>query len=384
MKAREFAILLLKRIFLSKDSFVIFAGAAAFYLVFYAWPYWNQIITHIPTAIVDLDRSAQSRSLTSALQAAPSIDLRAVVHDMSDGDTIFRSGQVAVLIVIPENFAKDTNRAKPTAITVYSDGAYPAKGRAVYASVLAVCQAENIVNAIRYVLINGGDAQAAKRLANAGLPFVSQDLFNEIAGYGLYTVSMVVVVILQSVIFFGTAVVLGGCLQEGNANAIACAMRSNRRFIWTTLAVFSAIAFFWGLFIEGIGMWLLNMPSMGCAPSTILSLTLFSVSVSSFAIMVTFMLRGNLYAAMTFIPMSAPSVFMTGLIYPSSEFPLWAKTIAFFFPSTPGASAILFSSQQGAPAWDLVPLYFWLIVQIALFSAGIWYFSKRALKRLPN
>ena len=36
---------------LNRNSFAILAIASAFYLLFYAWPYSNQLIIEIPTAV---------------------------------------------------------------------------------------------------------------------------------------------------------------------------------------------------------------------------------------------------------------------------------------------------------------------------------------------
>ena len=47
----------IKASFLSRDTILIFAGAIAFYLIFYAWPYGNQQIQHVPSAVLDLDLS---------------------------------------------------------------------------------------------------------------------------------------------------------------------------------------------------------------------------------------------------------------------------------------------------------------------------------------
>ena len=48
--------------FFSTDTIAVFAGAVAFYLIFYGWPYSGQQVENIPTGIVDLDRSAASRN----------------------------------------------------------------------------------------------------------------------------------------------------------------------------------------------------------------------------------------------------------------------------------------------------------------------------------
>lgn len=57
---------------LSRESFMVFAIASLFYLVFYGMPYDNQIIVKIPTAIVDMDQSRASHELVEKLQSAPS------------------------------------------------------------------------------------------------------------------------------------------------------------------------------------------------------------------------------------------------------------------------------------------------------------------------
>ena len=62
-----------KRSFFSLDTFLIFAFASFFYLVFYALPYDNQVITKIPTAIVDMDQSEHSRELALKIESVPSV-----------------------------------------------------------------------------------------------------------------------------------------------------------------------------------------------------------------------------------------------------------------------------------------------------------------------
>ena len=67
----------------SHDSFMVFAIASLFYLVFYALPYDNQIIVKIPTAIVDMDQSRTSQDFTDKLRSAAVIDTVLETADFS-------------------------------------------------------------------------------------------------------------------------------------------------------------------------------------------------------------------------------------------------------------------------------------------------------------
>ena len=74
---RQFIRILLQTIknaVFSHDSFMIFAIASLFYMVFYGLPYDNQIIVKVPTAIVNLDQSRASAEFAekiTLIKAAP-------------------------------------------------------------------------------------------------------------------------------------------------------------------------------------------------------------------------------------------------------------------------------------------------------------------------
>ena len=69
---RQFIRILLQTIknaVFSHDSFMIFAIASLFYMVFYGLPYDNQIIVKVPTAIVNLDQSRASAEFAEKIKS---------------------------------------------------------------------------------------------------------------------------------------------------------------------------------------------------------------------------------------------------------------------------------------------------------------------------
>ena len=351
----------------SHDSFMVFAIASLFYLVFYALPYDNQIIVKIPTAIVDMDQSRTSQDFTDKLRSAAVIDTVLETADFSQAREAFRRSEADVIVVIGENFSREILRGEQTVVTVFSNGAVPVKGRAVSAAVLALVTQENMVSAASRLVAQGLNPILVKQMAMAPSPFTSQDLYNNISGYGYYTVPMVAIVIVQAVMLFGTGIALGGWLSAAKPpEFFKAAMTSPAQFLFVALG-FWAIALFWSFFIESLGLALLTMPTLINPPAVIISILLFTVSLTALAIFLTLWMNTNRYAA-GLVLASAPSVFLSGLVYPMENFAFWTLPFAWVIPTTPACQAIVLASQEGASIADIAPMLSASAAQAIVYS----------------
>lgn len=336
----------------SHDSFMIFAIAALFYMVFYAMPYDNQVIVKIPIAIVDMDQSRQSQDLVERIKSSSSVKTVVQTSDFISAQNELRRSEVDVIVLIPEHFAQDIHRGEQTVVSIFSNGALPVKGRAVSASVLAIVTAENMTNAATRLVAQGLNPIIVKQLTMSPNAFTSQDLFNYISGYGYYTVPIVAIVIVQAVLLFGVGIALGGWLSAKQApEFFLSAMQSPKRFLPVFLG-FWAIAVFWSLFIEGAGLSLLTMPTLINPLSTTVALLAFTLSLTSLAVFLTLWMNTNRYAA-GLVLASAPSVFLSGLVFPMENFANWVLPFAWMIPTTPGCQAIVLASQEGASLSDI-------------------------------
>jgi len=85
-------------------------------------------VEHLPTAVLDADRSAESRALVMALENARTFDISRFPASPAElGDLVDR-GTVAVGVVIPDGFGEGltTSTAEPPQVQVILDGAEPA------------------------------------------------------------------------------------------------------------------------------------------------------------------------------------------------------------------------------------------------------------------
>ena len=349
---------------LNRNSFAILAIASAFYLLFYAWPYSNQLIIEIPTAVVDMDHSEKSREWIETIDATPAAKVISIGASLDQAKEQFKRGEVDVIVVLPQDLARDTLRGIPTAITVFANGAYPVKGRAVGSAVTLIAAQENAKLTATQLVRHGLDPVKTKVMSILPPNFVSQDLFNPISGYGLYTVSVVATIILQGIMLFGTCIVFGGWLGEGKKNPFIETIVKEPAKFFVLVGAFWTIALFWGFFVEGLGLSALDMPTFMEPIATTVAILFFTLAIISLAVMLSLLMGSNHYAATLCVIASAPCVFLTGMIFPLDNAPLWVTALAQFIPTTPGANALVAASQEGATIREILPYLGVLTAQI--------------------
>ena len=363
----------------SRDTFLIFAIASLFYLVFYALPYENQIIVRIPTAVVDMDQTQRSQDFVNKILSAQTVDARLITPDYQEAKDLFARNEVDAIVVIGEEFSRDLERGEPVAVHVFSNGALPVKGRAVSSSLLTIVAEENTVEVVSRLVHKGLNPTVAKSMSQAAPTMVSQDLFNNVGGYGYYTVPLVAVVIVQAVMFFGISIALGQWLAAKEKPAFITKAFESFKGLCAVYTGFVLIAFFWGLFIETTGLSLLDMPTFVNTPATLAALFVFALSVTALAMLLT-LLMGTYRYAPALVLASAPSVFLSGLVFPMENFAAWVIPFAWMIPTTPACQALVFASQEGAGLSHISHLLVVGLLQFAIYGTLMLYvFKKRYL-----
>ncbi|MGD9975298.1 MAG: ABC transporter permease [Desulfatirhabdiaceae bacterium] len=79
-------------------------------------------VTDIRTAILDMDRSAASRELTSRFTAGGYFSLTRVLTSHSDVAPLLDGGEVSVVISIPPGFEQDIHSGKQAGVQILTDG----------------------------------------------------------------------------------------------------------------------------------------------------------------------------------------------------------------------------------------------------------------------
>ena len=95
----------IRRIFHDPGVLVIFIVATLAYPLLYKGIYWNEQITNVPVAVVDLSDSPQSREFLHRWNASPDIRLTHTCASMAEAEQLLRNQKVHGIIYFPRDFA---------------------------------------------------------------------------------------------------------------------------------------------------------------------------------------------------------------------------------------------------------------------------------------
>jgi ABC-2 type transport system permease protein len=79
-------------------------------------------VKNVPMAVVDEDRSSQSRDLIARFDASASFTVVDVLPSIRDVDTYLESGRAWMVLDIPAEFGERTRSARPATVQVVADG----------------------------------------------------------------------------------------------------------------------------------------------------------------------------------------------------------------------------------------------------------------------
>lgn len=349
----------------SRDTFIIFAGAIAFYLIFYAWPYGNQQIEHVPAAVLDLDRSSASRRLTMTIDASPTIDVAIVTPMEGEAMAGFRREAFPILITIPEGYERSLARGENVTVHILGNGAYPVKARAVQAAMAGIVQDKAKLLDEPAVFATGLPGPSVTGLPHTPPALRVQYMWNTIGGYGNYTVPVVGPVIIQAVMLMAITMAMGGWLVAARRESfVEGALRHPGVRGTAVFLAFWVMTCLWFVYMQGFDFWIHEYGTMANPGGVMLAGVLFSAAVSAFGMAITMLLGSNRWSSQAVVMISAPAVFVSGGIWPVTNI-LNPAVYAFslLIPTTPGIPVLLATSQDGAMTPDLIPQLSLLAVQ---------------------
>lgn len=366
----------------TKDTFVIFVIAVAFYLLFYAWPYAAQNVTSIQTAVVDLDRSAASRAMIERIKSVAMINVVAIGTDRAEGESLYKTEKVAAVITIPENFEENLLAGKHTSVALTANGAFPVKSRAVMAGLMGVVGETTAASMALNLVRAGAPLETLKKLQTAPVAFTDVNLYNPLSGYASYIVAAVMPIIIQAVMFVSIVMSLGGWLASANPPSVLRAVCRNVRGFAALYVAFWLFSLMWLAYALGPDFVLFDFASMQNPGGTLLMAAIFGAAVVSFGLAFTFAMGTNAYGAQFFVVISAPALFLSGVVHPLFDMTPPALVLRLLLPSTSGINGLVAVSQNGAPLYAVTVQIAHLLLLNVAYGVLAFVLWKRTARKI--
>jgi ABC-2 type transport system permease protein len=162
------------------------------------------IPTGMAVAVVDLDRSDLSRSITRMLDAAPEVEVTDQALSLSEARALIVSGAVRGAVLLPAGLERDMARGERPEIVTFYDNQHMSAGSLVARGARGAV--DTALAGLRLSIRQGqGEAPAQAQTALQPIPLQTHALFNPAFDYVHFLLAALVPTVLQILAAAGTA-----------------------------------------------------------------------------------------------------------------------------------------------------------------------------------
>lgn len=304
-------------------------------------------VRHIPTAIVDLDKSRESRDYANKLSSSGYIDFIAHPNTTDEANELVRKGSVKVVVTIPDGFAREQLANRPAPVGVMLDGSdsqVALRARSAFGS--------------------------GSSTANAAVDVRMTVLYNPTSRTATFMIPGLMAVILQIVSVSLTAFSIVREKENGTMEQLMVTPVSRLGLMLGKIVPYLCLAM-----VElGVVLLAANLVFDVPAKGSLIVLTVMTIPFifASLAMGLLISTVSKTQAqAMQFVQLTLlPSLLLSGYIAPRETMPGWLYAISTVLPATHYIQITRGIIVRGATFGDLTSPFFTLIV-IALILVTI-------------
>ncbi len=306
-------------------TFGMIVGIPILQLVLFGYAI-NSDPKHLPTAVLDVDRSEFSRDILAALKNSEYLDFVREAKDEADADRLLANGVTLFVVTIPEGFARALVRGERPALLVEADATDPAATGSAIAAV-------NQLSAGALARDLGGPL--APLAASPG-PFEIRvhARYNPeaITQYNIVPGLMGVILTLTMVMMTGLAITRErerGTIENLLATpATAAEVMSGKIIPYVLIGLIQVTLI---LFLARV---IFGVPVQGSLVVLYLAVLLFIAANLTLGLTFSAVARNQLQAMQMTFFFFLPSMLLSGFMFPFRGMPGWAQAIGEVLPLT--------------------------------------------------
>lgn len=360
----------MKRIFSNSGVLVIFFLGSLAYPFLYKAMYWNEQITDIPVAVVDMSCSNESREFLHKWAAAPDVKIAYTCTSMAEAERLLRDQKVHGIIYFPADYASQLADPLGQAhISLYCDMSSFLYMKGLYMSCnLVMIESMQNVQIDRYEQMGIGKEFAWQLVQEA--PYAERALFSPTGGYGSFLIPAVLVMILHQTLFFGICM-LAGAIKEEKSELYRIPGRKRGYSAFRTIIGRGGAYFviYYGLAAILLGFLprLFDLPHIGAIEDILRFNVPFILSVVFFALCVGFFIRNQESSIVLLITTSLIFLFIAGISWPKELVPDGWRYLSYLIPYTWASHGFIHINSMGASLWDVRTEYMALWILAAAY-----------------
>ncbi|MFZ1266816.1 MAG: ABC transporter permease [Anaerolineae bacterium] len=284
----------------------------------------NTNVEHLATAVLDLDRSAQSRDLIATYQASNYFDIVIYPADREALGRLIDRGEVRTGIVIPPGFGTALTRRERPAIEFIIDGSDPAIANTAFASAQSVGQAFSL-----QVLT---ELLHSDRQEQPGVDVRPRVWYNPEMRSANYMVPGLVGIILQMLSMMTTALAIVREREQGTMEQLIVTPVRPAEMILGKVTPYALIVFINTCAVLVLAVLWFQVPIHGSVTLLLFLIAFAMISSLALGLLISTIAHTQQEAMMLTYFFFLPSIFLAGYIFPLEAMPAPLEFVSQFVP----------------------------------------------------
>ena len=317
---------------------------------------------HLPTAILDNDRSVFSRDMAMAMKNSLYFQFTEELQTEAEADELLRLGRIQFVLTIPQNFGRDLIRGKRPVVLLEADATDPsATSNAVSAIRQAATDAFNRDLTGPLLSLRAGEGPVDLRLhARYNPEAITQ--YNIVPGLMGVVLTMTLVII--------TSLAITRERERGTMENLLITPVRPTEVLLGKILPYIIVGYLQMVLIVLAARLLFHVPVIGSLP--LLFLVSFPFIAANLGVGITFstIAQNQLQAVQMSFFFFLPSILLSGFMFPFQGMPEWAQWIGSVLPLTHYLRVVRGIVLKGNGFFDILP-HMWPIGLFLLVSLGL-------------
>lgn len=347
---------------------LFFFALPLFYPITYTLIYNPEVVTDVPVAIVDNDRSAESRKFVRDCSAAPAINVAGYASNLAEARRWLHSGDVAAIIVVPRDYSKNIARNEQTNIDFYCDMSLLLRYRALYSAMTDLQLKETADITLRRVEESGA--------ATTGITKMPVDQHNNFLGdptqgFASFIMPGIVILILQQSMILGITFI-GGTSRErrrrnGGLDPLSINDASSSATVWGKALCYFVIYIPMTLYVTELIPDMFSLPRYGSPVQYLPFLVPMLLATAFLGQALIYFIKERETPFIIIVFTSVLFLFLSGLTWPRyamNDFWTWASNLV---PATWGIEGFIRINSNGATLAESARPFIAMWIQTAVY-----------------
>lgn len=329
-------------------------------------------VTHLPTAVVDLDRTPVSRQLTSEFAASDYFTVTAHPQSETRLRPLIDSGQAAIAVVVPEGTQAALNRGEQAQVAIVVDGSDSQTAS------LGSGYATGLVANFNATRLAGSGADAALGSA-PGLDARVRVLYNpSLASINTMIPGLVAVILMISIMVIMSQAVVrereSGTLEQMFVTPIRPV-----EYLVGKVTPYALLAAAQMAVVAAVGLLWFRVPFHGNVLVVLTGLGLFMLTCIGLGLLVSLVSHTRAQAQQAVMFLMLPTMILSGFIFPISSMPAAVQPVTYLIPARFALEVVRGATVKGAGLVDLAPSLLALAGYAVLIFGGAVLATRRRL-----